>query len=141
MRRIIGLAALSLCAASCGTSPVGVNACKQIEEARCRRAPACGVSLQPPFSTSGSDVDECIRFYDVECLHGLEVPDPGPAAVSACVSAVQSSACDAGSPLFETDPSCDWLTQIPVAEAAVVVVEAAADVDDAAADAGDGGVE
>src|SRR5580658_3967281 len=105
------LAALALSGAGCGTSPVGVNACKQIEEARCRHAPTCGVSLQPPYSTNGNDVDECIRFYEVACLHGLAVPDPGAAAVNACVAAIQSSPCGAGAPLFETDPACEWLTQ------------------------------
>jgi hypothetical protein len=144
------LAALSLSGASCGTSAVGVNACKQIEEARCRHAPVCGVSLQPPYSTNGDDVDECIQFYDVACLHGLAVPDPGAAAVNACVAAIQSSACGAGSPLFETDPACDWLTQLPVVEADSEVPEADADAApeadaDAAAEAdteaGEGGNE
>ena len=53
-------------------------------------------------------------------------------AVNACVAAIQSSACDAGSPLFETDPACDWLTQIPV-------VEAASEIPEAAAEAGESG--
>jgi hypothetical protein len=125
MRWGVALAAAMVAGAGCGTSAVGVDACKQIEGARCRRAPACGVSLEPPYSTNGSDVDECIRYYDVACLHGLAVADPGAAAVSACVAAIQVSACDAGAPRFETDPACDWLTQAPPVEAASPIPEAA----------------
>jgi len=132
---------LSVCTAGCGTSPVGVGACKQIEEARCRRAPACGLSTQPPYSTNGSDVDECIRFYDVACLHGLAVPDPGSEAVSACVASIAISPCGGGLPLFETEPACDWLTTLPSAEASAEADEtgtdAGADATDAASEAGD----
>jgi hypothetical protein len=126
-----------ICAAGCGTSPVGVGACKQVEEARCRRAPACGVSIQPPYSTNGSDVDECIRFYDVQCLHGLAVADPGANAVNACVASIESSPCNAGLPLFETATACDWLTTLPAVEASTEASEADAADADAASDTSD----
>lgn len=127
-----------VCAAGCGTSPVGVGACKEVEEARCRRAPACGVSIQPPYSTHGSEVDECIRFYDVQCLHGLAVADPGADAVNACVASIQNSPCDGDLPLFETAPACDWLTQLPAAEASTEASETdATDAADAASDSSD----
>jgi hypothetical protein len=120
---------------------VGVGACKQIEEARCRRAPACGVSTQPPYSTNGSDVDACIRYYDVQCLHGLAVADPGSEAVSACVASIESSPCDGGLQLFETNTACDWLTTLPLAEASAEADEtgtdAGADASDSASEAGD----
>jgi hypothetical protein len=88
------LAALALLLAGpavvngCGTDAVDVDGCKQIEEARCRQIPACGIAFERPYFTSGTDVDSCVRFYDDACLHGLAVADPGPAALSACVAAI-----------------------------------------------------
>jgi hypothetical protein len=111
-----GVALVALVAMGCGTSPVGVGACKQVEEARCRRAPACGVNLEPPYSTTGGDVAACIRFYDVACLHGLAVADPGQEAVNACVASIESSPCD-GLPLFEMGSACAWLTKLSGVEA------------------------
>jgi hypothetical protein len=116
---------------ACGPSATGVDACKQIEEARCQKAGACGISTEPPYSTNGSDVGACIRYYDVQCMHGTSVPVPVAAQVNACVAAIQSSACDGGTPLFETDPACDWLTQNPSPEAGATP----------SSDAGDGGSE
>src|SRR5579863_3894616 len=74
----------------CGTGAVDVDGCRQIEEARCRQAPVCGIRLDEPYFTSGTSVDACVRFYDDACLHGLAVSDPGPSAVSACVAAIQA---------------------------------------------------
>jgi hypothetical protein len=96
-------------AAACGTDAVGVDACKQIEQARCRQAPACQISLEPPYHQAGDDVDACIRYYDVACLHGLAAgKDPGSAAVSACVQAIQNNGCSVVS-APESDPSCAFL--------------------------------
>ena len=99
---------------ACGTDAIGVDACKQIEDARCHAAPACGVRLEPPYSTSGTDVEACIRFYDVACLHGLAIgSDPGPAAIRACVSAIHDHPCVARGPNLvqspQSDPACAWL--------------------------------
>jgi len=128
-------AALALAAAACGTDATGVDACRQIEEARCRQAPACGVRLEPPYRTSGDDVDACIRFYDTACLHGLEAPDPGTTAVQACVKAIQANGCAVVlSP--QSDPACAWLVP-PSPAAADGAADSAADA--AAGDAqGDG---
>jgi hypothetical protein len=110
--RSIGLLALGAVAlafpAACGTDAVGVDPCRQIEEARCRQAPACGISLQPPVSTTGTDVDACIRYYDDACLHGLEVAAPGSSAVNECVQAIQTHGCAVVS-VPQSDPSCAWL--------------------------------
>ncbi len=104
-------APLLLCV-ECGSDATGVDACKLIEEARCRRAPACGVQLEPPHFTSGDAVDACIRFYDTACLHGLETGDPGPVVVQGCVTAINQHACSVViSP--ETDPKCSWLIPSP----------------------------
>jgi hypothetical protein len=98
----------------CGTDATGVAACNQIEDARCRRATACGISLQPPYSTSGDAVDACIRFYDTACLHGLEVSDPGPVVVGQCVAAINDGGCGVVvSP--QTSSACAWL--VPASEA------------------------
>jgi hypothetical protein len=137
LRWIAAVAALFSAAAGCGTSATGIDLCKRIEEARCRRAPACGISLEPPYSTNGSGVDACIRYYDVACLHGLAVSDPGGAAVDACVMAIQNSSCNAGLPLFETDPACSWLTQIQPADDATGSTGATSDAS-ATQDAEDG---
>ena len=119
------------CAAACGSSAAGVDACKQVESARCRAAPTCGVSLEPPYSTAGGNVDACIRFYDVACLHGLASgSDPGPAAVSACVAAIADHPCNKGGPDLvlspEKDPTCAWLVPAgtPAAEAGASSSEA-----------------
>ena len=117
-------------ATGCGTSATGIDACRQIEGARCRRAPACGILLQPPYHTVGSDVDACIRFYDLACLHGLTVNDPGSAAVQACTLAINDNGC-AVVQRPESDPACAWLD----AGAASSSPDASAD----AADAGSGG--
>jgi hypothetical protein len=127
-----------LATSDCGTSPVGVGACEQVEEARCRRAPACGVTLEPPYSTSGGDVAECIQFYKVACLHGLAVPNPGADAVNACVATIQTSPCDGRLPLFETDPACDWLTMsMSTADASTEPTDTGPDATDSSSDSAD----
>jgi|HubBroStandDraft_5_1064220.scaffolds.fasta_scaffold880261_1 hypothetical protein len=92
VRRLAALALLlaaPLIANGCGNDAVDVDGCKQIEEARCRQAPVCGIPIEPPYFTSGTDVDACVRYYDVACLHGLAVSDPGPTALDACVAAIE----------------------------------------------------
>ncbi len=54
------------------------------------RAPACSIPIEPPYFTSGSDVDSCVRYYDEACLHGLAGSDPGLSPVNACVAAIES---------------------------------------------------
>jgi hypothetical protein len=118
------LAALTQ-AAACGTDAVGVQTCRAIEEARCQQAPACNISLQPPYRTSGSDVSACIRFYDEACLHGLaNGSDPGTIEATQCVAAIRNNGC-AVVLHPETDPSCAWLS--PDASAATPTADAAAE--------------
>ncbi len=81
-----GLAAgLGALAASCGTDAVGIEACQQIELARCDEAPACKADF---------DVAHCRAFYRDQCLHGIENVDhpPSDAEVSDCVAAIQGVA-------------------------------------------------
>jgi hypothetical protein len=137
MLGVAGALAAWLTTLGCGTSPVGVGACEQVEEARCRRAPACGVTLEPPYSTSGGDVAECIRFYQVACLHGLAVPNPGADAVNACVATIETSPCDGRVPLFETDPACDWLTMSTASTTDASTEPTETDATDASSDGAD----
>ena len=128
-----GAMILAAIAGACGTSAVGVDACKSIEDARCMRAQGCNIDISDPLHRTGTDVSSCIRYYDTACLHGVDLSGaPSQTEVNACVAAVNSGACSVVS-APETDPSCAWLV--------AVVVDAgtdAADADDGAdTDAGD----
>jgi hypothetical protein len=116
---------------ACGNGAAGVSACRQIEGARCRQAPACSITLEPPYHSSGNDVDACIRFYDVACLHGLTVADPGAYAVNACLAAIESGDC-ALVITPETGP-CAWLA--PPGPVTTDASETAADVEQDSSDA------
>jgi hypothetical protein len=130
-------AAIAAVVVACGTDAVGVDACRQIEEARCNQAPNCSaISLAEPLHPGGSaaDVSACIRFYDDACQHGLaNGVAPGQPAVTACVAAINAEATDGGGGCVivlhpEEAGACAWL--IPPVD----VVDAAVD-----ADAGDDG--
>src|SRR5271165_1371157 len=94
-----------LAAIACGTDAVGVDACQQIQAAECQAAPACGIVLEPPYHTSGTDIDECIRFYNDQCLHGLASgSDPGTTAVDDCANAIRTAATTDGGCSIVADP-------------------------------------
>jgi hypothetical protein len=123
--------------AACGTDAMGSDACRKIEQARCRKAPACpALMLQ-----TGTGVDECVQFARDQCLHGLAVADPGVTVVDKCVGAIeQSTTCDAlEAP--ETLPACAFLQPTPAPDAGPDADGEAADatVTDADADLNDGG--
>ncbi len=119
----------ALLAASCGNDAVGVDACRRIEDARCRRAPGCDIALEPPFHTAGSDVDGCIRFYDTACLHGLAVGNPGGSAVNDCASAIESTTDCTSIRAPQNLAACAWLgpSSVPVDAAAAPADAAATD--------------
>lgn len=72
---------LVVSAGGCGSDAVGVDACRDIEKARCAAGQHCGFV---------EDVDECQRFYRDHCLHGLKTDkEPGDIAVSGCVQAIE----------------------------------------------------
>ena len=138
----VALAALApLGAGGCGTDAYGIGECKQIEEARCRAAAKCPeIPLGNVYHASGTDVDACIRFYDVACLHGLEVGDPGATSVNKCVQAIQaldggSASCSVVEQPWLT-PNCSWLAPSNIPEASTP--EAAPDGSDGASDSSDG---
>ena len=130
--RVLVLAALALglpTALAC-TKPIGVDACRAIETARCENANSCGIDMSRPVhrgDSASSDVGACKRYYDVACLHGLVTSeDPGSAKVDECVKVITDPAttCDIiRNP--EKHPSCAFL--IPPAPPAAPPPDAAAD--------------
>ncbi len=122
-------------ASGCGTDAVDVAGCRTIEEARCQRAPVCGIPIEPPYFTSGTDVDACIRFYDTACLHGLAAGDPGASAINACVAAIQSDTmkkdgCGVVRQPQTDQAACGWLVP-PVSAPADAASDAPPDASDA----------
>jgi hypothetical protein len=108
----LALATVLASSAGCSSDAVGVDACRRIEEARCRAALACGVSLDIPLRQgrdAESAVDACIRYYRDTCRHGLTVAqEPGGAQVDQCVAAIQGGDCVAiKTP--ELSPACGFL--------------------------------
>ncbi|AUX43053.1 uncharacterized protein SOCE26_044930 [Sorangium cellulosum] len=99
---LLGLGVASLAAQGCGTDAVGVEACRQIEQARCEAAAACGFDE--------AQVKTCSEFYWDQCLHGIQhavdydeentsqpAEDPASVDVDECVAAVQATRDCAGS--------------------------------------------
>ncbi len=115
---------------ACGTDAMGTDACRKIEQARCRKAPAC-----PALDVRGSTgVEECTQFARDQCLHGLAVADPGGGSVDKCVSAIDhASSCDT---VIDpsTAPSCAFLVAVPTP-----VVDAGTDAGTTEPDGDNGG--
>lgn len=72
-------------ASACGTDAVGIDACREIETARCEALQACGgTETQSTY---------CIDLYRDQCLHGIQSGvEPGADATARCVEAVQAVA-------------------------------------------------
>jgi hypothetical protein len=84
---------------SCSTGAVGVQACRDIETARCQAAAACGFSAD--------QVSSCTLFYRDQCLDGIQNTTDNPpstAEIQSCIAAVEASeACaQAGVPSMVT---------------------------------------
>ncbi len=130
----IGLFALAapaaVVASACGTDAIGLETCRQVEEARCRQAPNCpAFDLGQPVhrDTPKTNVDACIRYYNDACLHGLATnTDPGAPATKACVDAINTGDCNIVQTPQDT-PACAWLKPpaTPVADAAEAATTAA----------------
>jgi hypothetical protein len=96
---LFGLAAAIAFALACGQAANGVDACTSVEHARCNWIVQCfadsglpNYGLPTPISNSDSPVDECYRFYDDACLHGLVTTvTPTSAQVTTCVTAINSA--------------------------------------------------
>jgi hypothetical protein len=114
------LSLLCLLAVGCGTDSQGVDACRKIEQARCRRA---GASC-PELGRAADQVVACIEFARDQCLHGLAVPDPGAPIVDKCASAIEnpSTGCTlVASP--QNIPDCTFLAPSPVEDSGFVSVD------------------
>ncbi|MRG90649.1 hypothetical protein [Polyangium spumosum] len=66
---------------ACSTDAVGIEACREIETARCEALPACGATE--------AEAAYCIDLYRDQCLHGIRSgQEPGSDATARCVEAV-----------------------------------------------------
>ena len=82
---IAGLSVFAVASsAGCGTDAVGIDACRDIELARCEAAQHCGRI---------DDVLECRRFYRDHCLHGLRtgIEVPPEDEVNSCVATIEKA--------------------------------------------------
>ncbi|MBW2529545.1 MAG: hypothetical protein JRI23_35535 [Deltaproteobacteria bacterium] len=82
----------------CDNGAVGVEACREIEVARCRAVVGCPTS---PVETD-EDVENCELHYRDQCLFGMaDSINPDQPAVTGCVAAIeQARACwDSGQTL------------------------------------------
>ena len=105
---------------ACGNA-VGTDGCQAIEHARCKWIVQCygdaaggNYGLPTPRSgqtTSSSPVDDCMRYYDDACMHGMvtNVP-PTTDEVSACVGATNSATDCTIVTNPETADACAFLT-------------------------------
>ncbi len=80
----LACALLALGAGGCGTGAVGVDKCRDIEQARCSAAAYCGL-----LGGAFSDVSECKRYYRDQCLHGMAHGEPSTTKVTECVKTIQ----------------------------------------------------
>lgn len=89
----------------CGTSAVGVDDCRDIEQARCDAARACGTI---------TDAGECKRFYRDHCLHGLPTAAPARQDVDACIATINNLTICANA--FGQDASLDQCPAVAAAD-------------------------
>lgn len=94
-------------APGCGTDAVGIEACRQIELARCDVAPRCAGFEGSPAIETEEQVANCRNFYRDHCLLGLEnaEAEPGQGDIDACVAAIERTA-ECGSPRSSTMAEC-----------------------------------
>ncbi|HXK20127.1 MAG TPA: hypothetical protein VNG33_20085 [Polyangiaceae bacterium] len=115
-------------ASGCGTDAVGVDDCREIEQARCEADQPCGVI---------EDVDACKRYYRDHCLHGLATKPPAGASVSTCVKVIEAAGrcakADPATKLVNCDPAvtaphpglsraCDVVTHPELADECVFLL-------------------
>jgi hypothetical protein len=137
-QRLVVIALAGTLGWACKGGAVGVETCKQIENALCARAPACGINLSattgtPRHSDSETDVQACQQFYAIECQHGLDTSvTPSSAQIQDCINAITSQVEGCAGGTLITDPqdvalngACSWL----IPPSAVVVDAAVAATD------------
>jgi hypothetical protein len=83
-RKFVAVLSAWLGLLACDTSAVGVESCRQIEDARCSAASHC------PGTFNITSPAACRRFYRDHCLHGLAIAqDPGAGVVNPCVNKIK----------------------------------------------------
>jgi hypothetical protein len=103
-RVVVVLLAIAITVAfalACGQAANSVDACTSIEHARCNWIVQCFADAGPlPYglptrrsdSDASSPVDDCYRYYNDACLHGLvSNVQPSAASVTACVTAINNA--------------------------------------------------
>jgi hypothetical protein len=113
LRSVLGGWLLAIAAAAgggCGTDAVGTDTCRRIEQARCRKAPAC-----PALGVT--HVEVCVQFARDRCLHGLAGPEPATSRVEQCTAAIEQATTCSIVEAPETDPACSFLSSAPASEA------------------------
>ena len=118
-RLLLGFAAVATTGVgallACGQTAVGTDACQQIEHARCYwieqcYADAANYGLPTRRSDSTSPVDDCFRYYDDACQHGLVTPvAPTKDEVATCVGAINSATDCNSVEAPETADACAFL--------------------------------
>jgi hypothetical protein len=121
MRRSILLALCAAAAAgavalACGQGAVAADGCQSIEHARCYwieqcYADAANYGLPTRRSDSTSPVDDCFRFYDDACQHGMVTNvEPTNDQINACVDAINAATDCTIIQAPETADACAFLT-------------------------------
>ena len=124
-RVILGVSAVVAVVVSgviaCGQAAVSTDGCQSIEHARCKWIVQCfadaangNYGLPTPRSgqtTSSSPVDDCMRYYDDACLHGMVTNvQPTTDQVNACVGAINTATDCTIVANPETADACAFLT-------------------------------
>lgn len=132
-------------ASGCGPDAKGVEACREIEQARCTAAKNCGIV---------DDVEECQRFYRDQCLHGMAVATPSSVVVRECVAVIRSAgvcaaeaegsetpldSCSAGTPTLDDAPGAETACDIVKAPEKALACAFLAPDQDAGTGGGDSG--
>ena len=137
---LLAIACAATLAGACKGSAVGVDVCRQIEDALCARAPSCGIDIgadgTPRHASTESDVQACQQFYYIGCLHGLETAVPSAEQVTDCVDAIntQSFGCDGGTLITEPQTVaiggvCAWLVPAVVTTVDAAAADASSDAE------------
>lgn len=103
---------------ACGSEARAVDACEQLESARCARGPECIAGFV-------GEADSCRRFYQVQCGRGVQdgVRDPTKAEIDRCIGAMNAS-CDAVRDPVSA-PECAFLVPAPPQPDAALPFDAA----------------
>jgi len=90
MRRVFWLALVGLFPVlpfACSTDAVGVQECREIEEARCAAARSCDLGID-----SDEELEVCQRYARDNCLHGLATKNtPKSSELNACIGVIEKA--------------------------------------------------